>query len=440
MGAPLTRRSPLLRRALAALILAVGALIASAPETAAQDIFSDFFGGLFGGPQKRAQPSRPPDQPRVRRMMPHQENRPPTYWRSGEASRPAKRAARRPEAPSGASPAEQPEVAATYFVAVMGDTLGVLLANGLEETFADRPEIGVVRRSKESSGLVRNDYYDWPKAAREIANGPQKIDVAVMMIGSNDRQALREGGKNEEPLSPRWREIYASRVDAVLAPFREKRIPVVWVGLPVMKSESFSADMAKLNDIFRERVTQGGDAYVDLWEALADERGQYSAFGPDINGQIVKLRTADGVHFTDAGALSVAHFVANEVKKLYEAHGHPAPEATPPGTAAGAQHPASDQAAAPTTPRPEAAPLVFRSPVRPPSSEAPALPERPDVGPVQSLNGVSDGSGAAELARRAPASAAPAAQALARHVFVEGGDQPIRPNRADDYSWKPAAP
>jgi hypothetical protein len=48
-------------------------------------------------------------------------------------------------------------------------------------------------------------------------------------------------------------------------------------------------------------------------------------------------------------------------------------------------------------------------------------------------------TGAAELARRAPAAVAPDAQALARHVFVEGGDQPARANRADDHSWKPPA-
>jgi hypothetical protein len=55
------------------------------------------------------------------------------------------------------------------------------------------------------------------------------------------------------------------------------------------------------------------------------------------------------------------------------------------------------------------------------------------------LTGPPSGTSAAELARRGPATVAPDAQALARHVFVEGGTQPARPNRADDYSWKPPA-
>ncbi|WP_424362508.1 DUF459 domain-containing protein [Methylocystis parvus] len=429
-----------LRRALGAVLLALAALLASAPESFAQDPFSDFFGGLFGSP-KHAPAARPESQPRVRRMMPHQENRPPTYWRGGEASRSGtKRAVKRSETGGpGTAEAQAPEAAANYFVAVMGDTLGIQLAGGLEETFADKPEIGVLRKGKESSGLVRDDFFDWPKSAKEIADGPQKIDVAVMMIGSNDRQPLRVGAQSEDPLSPRWRELYAARVDAVLAAFHEKKIPVVWVGLPIMKNESYSADMAKLNDIFRERVEKAGDIYVDLWEDLADEKGQFSAFGPDVNGQIVKLRTADGVHLTDAGALSVAHFVANEIKKLYEGH-HPAPphEQAPSAAAPPASGQPPTQATAPVSA--PGAPVVFRSPVKPSTTQAPALPERPAIGPVQNLTGAPAPAAGSELARRAPASAPAAdAQALARHVFVEGGDQSPRPNRADDYSWKPVA-
>ncbi|WBK00733.1 DUF459 domain-containing protein [Methylocystis parvus] len=434
-------------RALALLLLALCGLLAFAPPSFAQDPFADFFGGLFGGGGKRAPVTRPEEPSRVRRIMPHQENRPPTYWRGGEAARSAapKRAVRRSVEPSpggGAEPTQErkeTEVAANYFVAVMGDTLGILLANGLEETFADKPEIGVLRKSKESSGLVRDDFYDWQKAAREIANGQQKVDVAVVMIGSNDRQALRQGGESSEPFSPRWREIYVARIDAFLATFHEKKIPVIWVGLPVMKNENFSADMGKLDEIFRERVEKSGGVYVDLWDALADEKGQFSAFGPDVNGQIVKLRTADGVHLTDAGALSVAHFVANEIKKLYESRKPAPPQQTQPTAAAppsGPQLPGQTS----TAPANPAAPLVFRSPVKPSTTAAPTLPDRPAIGPVQSLTASPVASGASELARRAPSSppASGDAQALAHHVFIEGGEPPPRPNRADDDSWRPA--
>lgn len=438
-------------RWLAVALVALTAFLA-APEAFAQDPFSDFFGGIFdggGGSAPRRAP-RQSDQTRMRRITPHQENRSPTYWRRDDAERAAARRARRnvetpsagTEATTTPARADKPEIAASYFVATMGDTFALLLANALEETFADNPEIGVVKKAKESSGLVREDFYDWTQAAREIAAGSPRPDVAVVMLGSNDRQSLRDGDKSVEPFSPRWRELYTARVDAVLAAFREKKIPVVWVGLPVMKNEAFSADMEKLNEIYREEVSKAGGVYVDIWDALADEKGAFSAFGPDINGQIVKLRTVDGVHVTEAGALSIAHFVSGDLKKLYEG-AHPGglapPSAATPPAAGPAGTAAPAQAATPAAPAAPAAPVVFRSPVKPPSSDAPALPDRPAIGPVQALSAPPAGS--AELARPAPKAdpAAADAGALARHVFIEGGDQPPRENRADDSSWRTQA-
>ena len=45
---------------------------------------------------------------------------------------------------------------------------------------------------------------------------------SVMMIGSNDRQSIRDGQVSNEPRSPRWKQIYASRIEAISALFKEK--------------------------------------------------------------------------------------------------------------------------------------------------------------------------------------------------------------------------
>ena len=446
------------RRGLTRLLVLVLALMLITPEARAQDPFTEFFGGLFGGggrsTKARPRPAPPSSPTRVRRIMPHQENKAPTYWRRGESRRenapPARsdRATAPTSRPQGggekitadgptAAPATQTaqETSATYFVAVMGDALGSLLSNGLEEVLADTPDIKILKDSKPSSGLVRDDFYDWSKAAREIAGGGQKIDVAVMMIGSNDRQQIRQGDETLDPMTEGWRERYAARVDMVLQPFRERKIPVIWVGLPVMKSESFSADMAKLNEIFQERARRQGDVFVDLWEAFSDEKGQYSAFGPDIDGEIVKIRSADGVHFTPAGAVSVGHFVASEIRKIYQARRPERGLAALPATPAPGQSSPADRTRT-------GEPIEFRSPVPPAYSAAPRLSDRPAIGLVQPLTPQRITAGG-ELARKSgddplPEGGDAAARALAHHVFVQGGDQSARRNRADDFSWRPA--
>jgi hypothetical protein len=416
MFAPLQSR----RRRFAALFGFLCAIFAITTDTArAQDPFSDFFGGLFGGGGGGGHRSRSYEQPRydyrprVRRIMPHRET--PAYWHSRKSKE--------------AKPHEKTQAEASFFVTVMGDSLGDMLADGLDGSFADKKEIAIRHKGKESSGLVRDDFYDWPKAAREMLASGEKIDAAVVMIGSNDRQAIHEGADSREPLSPRWRELYGARIDALMSAFREKKIPLIWVGLPVMKSERYSADMTQLNEMFREHAARNGAVFVDIWEAFGDEKNQYQSFGPDVNGRIVKLRAADGIHFTDAGSRKLAHFVEGEIKKLFDARPQPGEAALPDA----GQSPGQEATQPPATP-------VFVSPGALPSVAAPTLPERPAIGRVQPLT-AAPASSENDLARRGAGSAqladpsAKASRALVDHIYVDGRETPPRPGRADDFTW-----
>lgn len=245
---------------------------------------------------------------------------------------------------------------ATVFVGVFGDSLGVLLSNGLDEALADRPEVGVIHKAKGSTGLVAESFYNWPKTiddylARQPKMGkdseektdkgkaekdkdasdkdkkskvaqdkdkgkdkPEKIDVAVMMIGSNDRQPISQDGKTYQRGSEEWNTIYRKRVTAIAEAFQKKKIPLIWVGIPITKDDDFADDMAALNEIYRDVASKTGATYVDTWEAFSDDTGKFAAFGPDINGQNVRLRSSDGIHFTPAGARKLAHFVETPVR------------------------------------------------------------------------------------------------------------------------------
>ena len=56
-------------------------------------------------------------------------------------------------------------------VVVMGDANADWLAYGLEDAFSEKPEIGIVRKHRTNSGLIRYDQRndsEWPQVAREI--------------------------------------------------------------------------------------------------------------------------------------------------------------------------------------------------------------------------------------------------------------------------------
>lgn len=328
-------------------------------------------------------------------------------------------------APLGAAASGKP-ASGTFMVVVMGDSLGQLLAQGLRQAFADKPEVVVSSEAHQNSGLVRNDYFDWVKAARDLLAGHKKINVGVMMVGSNDRQPIRDGSAIVDLHTPRWKELYAARVAAIADMFRDKKIPLIWVGLPIMKSERLSADFVEFNEIYREAAAKAGATYVDTWEAFADDRGQYTAYGPDISGQFVKLRTSDGIHFTRAGARTLAHFVENDIRRdeqlalppldaavaALESHGTPAAQ---PG-----QTQTHGWLAGVPVPAPPPA-VVIRV--------------KPAVGPIVPLNAPAVSTNG-KLAKMTPAAAPYSnAQALVDKALVEGRPLAAQPGRTDDFRW-----
>ncbi len=348
--------------------------------------------------------------------------RPPVRSLPREDSMPRRRP--RVEAPPDSTPPGTPAVAATTFVHVVGDSLSELLAQGLKEQLADKPEIGIMKRGRSSSGLVRDDYYNWSKSLREILNSPDRVDLLVMMIGSNDRQVLRDEAGTHEFMSERWKELYTRRVDDILEAARERRLPLVWVGMPVMQSSRMTADMLALNDIVRDRTLKGNFAYVDVWEGFANEQGQYAALGPDINGETVRLRTADGVHFTKAGARKLGFFAGREVERQLSRDRPAGVEVAglPPELSEELKSSAVVQPALPVIMLPDELPqpVVIR--------------ERPLVGPLAALTAAPVGAGG-QLLRTRPAQPVNEMTLLIEQALGQGRLPPPKPGRTDDFRW-----
>ncbi|MGE3148748.1 MAG: DUF459 domain-containing protein [Pseudorhodoplanes sp.] len=101
---------------------------------------------------------------------------------------------------------KKPETPPTSTIMVFGDAMADWLAYGLEDAFSDTPEIGIVRKHKTYSGLIRyearRDSPDWAQVARETA-AAEKPNFIVMMIGVADRQAIREAARPAAPAHAR---------------------------------------------------------------------------------------------------------------------------------------------------------------------------------------------------------------------------------------------
>ena len=366
-------------------------------------------------------------------------------------------------------PTRKADSAPLTSVVVLGDSMADWLAYGLEQAAAESPDIGILRRHRTLSGLIRadvrsdprGDYPDWPQAAREILNA-DKANFIVMMIGLNERRSIKEkaptrapagpagqagaagapaaaavapaaaankekdaelgepppgdaqGGTTEpEPATPgmityefrseKWTELYIKRIDDTIAALKARNVPVLWVGLPPVRNTKAAADLSYLNDLFRSRAEKAGVTYIDTWDGFVDESGRFVMQGPDFEGQIRRLRSSDGTHFTQAGARKLAHYVEREIQRGLMANATPVSLPAP-------EEPAPPVAVA----RPDNAPIV-----------------RPLAGPVMPLTTAAEadellGGGGARQAAVDP---------IAARVLGRGEQTNAPAGRGDDFAW-----
>lgn len=332
--------------------------------------------------------------------------------------------------------APAPRKAPAVTVTVFGDRLGQALARGLDDDAGDR--FAVSAQTGEEAGLARADLDDWLRgvAGRLQSDRPA---VGLVMLGSNDRAALPDGAGMADPFTPRWQSLYTARIDAVATVFRNAQVPLIWVGLPSVHGEDASADFVRLNGLYRDRAAADGVAFVDSWEAFSDDAGAFSPIGPDTEGRMVKLRRADGVGFTRAGARKLASFVEGDIKRL---QARPATIEGAPQTADITIEKAREfdsaldidinaqiqreAALAPNATEPAANPVVTPAPV----------PQKPAAGPVISLT-AAPVSPDGDLATASVSSGSAGLQATLAVKPAETSALPStpQPGRADDFSW-----
>ncbi|UQD74098.1 DUF459 domain-containing protein [Bradyrhizobium japonicum] len=85
-------------------------------------------------------------------------------------------------------------------VLVIGDAMADWLAYGLEDAYTEQPDMGVIRKHKTTSGLIKyqpkGEPADWAGAAKGILE-TEKPDVIVVMLGLNDRISIREAAPDK---------------------------------------------------------------------------------------------------------------------------------------------------------------------------------------------------------------------------------------------------
>jgi len=288
----------LILTALLAAIVALGCLptAAEAQERPRRNLFDMLF-----GTREPDYTDQSVDQPPPRRkIQPRKRPTPP----------PRQPVAVQPETPPAAEKLPDAKT-----ILVVGDFLASGLGTGLEDAFSASPGVVIQTRGNVASGLVRQDYYNWPQQLTGMMD-QLKPAMVIVMLGANDRQQIIGDGLNEKYGTDPWFLAYEERVQQFAKLVTSRHIPLLWVGLPSFGSDQLTASAVKLNQLYQSQTTSVGGEFIDIWDGFTDQNGEFIVTGSDINGQQVRLRTADGVNLTAAGKRKVAFYVEKSARRL----------------------------------------------------------------------------------------------------------------------------
>lgn len=205
----------------------------------------------------------------------------------------------------------RPTADAPLRVWIVGDSMMQVVGQSLVNQAADSGVIDTDLEFRISTGLTRPDYFDWPARLAAIV-AEDDPEAMIVMFGANDAQGMALPDGPEQFGTDVWLAEYRRRTAEVMAQLSTGGRRIYWVGQPVMRSDSFSARMVALNDIYRSEAARVPDVtYVDSWTLFAVD-GEYAAYIDD--GGPTLMRHGDGIHLTRAGGDRLARTVLGAIR------------------------------------------------------------------------------------------------------------------------------
>src|SRR6185436_5821235 len=217
----------------------------------------------------------------------------------------------------------------TYRILVIGDALAGGLGAGLSRMTDSETRFEIVNRFQETSGIARPEVYDWTESLPKIMEG-KDFHAVVVLLGANDRQAIREGDFRLVFNTPEWTAAYEAKIDELLDVLNSAGVKVFWVSIPPMGDAKYDADMQILAALQKREVQSKGQIYVDLRGAFLGPDGNYTDKGPDDTGEVRKLRSRDGVTFFKQGNNRFGQLLLAEIKRVIGAGQIETAPTTPP--------------------------------------------------------------------------------------------------------------
>lgn len=210
-------------------------------------------------------------------------------------------------------PTPKPERPSVQRILFAGDSMMQGIAPIImRQLKASHPEWLLRNESQQSTGLTVKRRLDWvQKIKTEIVE--HKLTTVAVFLGPNDPWDIYEKKQVIRFPSPEWEAIYSARVSEICEFAKEKKVHLIWIGLPTMKEKRVHSGATVQNPIFRDNMKRYGFDFIST-EALIGYLDQpYVRAMTDETGKKINLRADDGIHFSPRGLQRIAAAVVKTI-------------------------------------------------------------------------------------------------------------------------------
>ena len=184
-------------------------------------------------------------------------------------------------------------------VVLAGDSM---MAVGLAPVLRRGLGVNVIKAYRSGTGLARPEVFDWLEQY-PLMLGESHPALVICALGANDGQNIQVGKAVLVFGSAEWDVFYRARLTAYLDLLTQDGRKVLWVGMPLMRSQSFARKMKHMNALVQDVLRRYPQvSWLDPNPVLGYDDAVFAQYRPDARGRMIKLRADDGIHMTDEGA------------------------------------------------------------------------------------------------------------------------------------------
>lgn len=205
-------------------------------------------------------------------------------------------------------------------VLIAGDSIIQGVAPYLQKKLKSEYQLDSINLSKQSTGLAYPKFFDWPATIEQTLQSDPSVKLLVILVGANDPWDFPDPAKsNGMPYlkfqTPEWEGAYLARVNRIIDAMAKNGGQVIWMAAPYMKKPKLHEQMVYLNSVLARELDgkKANVLWMDTAALLSNGDKTYQDSITDDNGETVRVRSKDGIHFTAQGQQLVAQELAEQI-------------------------------------------------------------------------------------------------------------------------------